>query len=58
MQQSPQMSESMALSQSEALMAVKSQLEEAKSDYDLSQKAYNDMRLEMKCHASLKKKTG
>ena len=45
----------MALSQSEALMAVKRQLEAAKMDFNLSQKAYNDIRLKIKAFDSLKK---
>ena len=57
-QHSAHMSDSTALlkSQSEALMAVKSQLEEATRDYMLSQKAYNDLRLKLKSQESLQEK--
>merc|ERR1711874_525122 len=48
--------QSMALSQSEALIAIRSQLKEAEKDFELSQKAYDDMRLEVKSNESLKKK--
>ena len=41
---------------SNELVAIKSQLKEAKKDFELSQKAYNDMRLEVKSNESLKKK--
>merc|ERR1712179_460833 len=57
-QHSAHMSDSTALlkSQSEALMAVKSQLEESTRDYMLSQKAYNDLRLKLKSQESLQEK--
>ena len=40
----------------EELITIKSELKEAKKDFELSQKAYNDLRLEVKSNESLKKK--
>ena len=39
----------------EELMAIKNQLKEAKKDLQLSQTAYNEIRLEVKSNESLKK---
>merc|ERR1711874_41055 len=41
---------------SNELVAIKSQLKEAKKDFELSQKAYNDMRVAVKSNEPLKKK--
>merc|ERR1711874_900763 len=40
---------------SNELVAIKSQLKEAKKDFELSQKAYNDMRLAVKSNEPLEK---